>query len=85
MFIKFDAQWFQSYCRAVVADDRETIRKQFSLANKTIRKALRSAKLSKADRKALREALRYIDLTKTLELKKPSRHTESHRLTRKSA
>ena len=85
MFIKFDAQWFQSYCRAVVAHDREAIRKQFPLANKTIRKALRSAKLSKADRKALRGALRYIDLTKALELKKPSGRTESHRLTRKSA
>jgi hypothetical protein len=85
MFVEFAPQWFQVYCRAVVAGDREAIRKQFPQANRAIRKALRSAGLSKADRKALCEALRYLDLTKTLERKKPSRGTENLRSTRKSA
>jgi len=85
MFVKFDAQWFQSYCRAVVAGDREAICKQSSQAKRAIRKALRSPKFSKSDRKALREALRYLDMTKTLQFKKPPRGTESQRSTRKSA
>ena len=68
MFVEFDPKWFQAYCRAVVADDREAIRKQFPQANRTLRKALRSAKLSKADCKKLCEALRYLDLTKTVGL-----------------
>ena len=85
MFVEFDPRWFQAYCRAVVADDREAIRKQFRQANSAIRKALRSTELSKADRKALCEALRYLDLTKTLKLKKPSGGTENLRSTRKSA
>jgi hypothetical protein len=85
MFVKFDPLWFQSYCRAVVEDDREAVRKQFPIAKRAIRKALRSSMLSKADRQALREALRYLDITKTPELKKPSRGTERRRLSRKSA
>jgi len=85
MFVEFDQQWFQAYCRAVVADDREAIRKQFPQANRAIRKTLRSAGLSKADREALCEALRYVDLTKRLELKQPSRGTKNLRSTRKSA
>jgi hypothetical protein len=85
MFVKFDPEWFQPYCRAVVAHDREAIRKLSPVANQAIQKALRSAGLSKADRKALREALRYLDLTKTLTLKKPSSGTGSRQLTRKSA
>ena len=85
MFIEFDSQWFHAYCRAVVAGDHETIRKQFPEANRSMRKALRSAKLSKADRKALREALHYLDLTRTLESKKRSRGIENLRSKRKSA
>jgi hypothetical protein len=89
MFVSFDAQWFQSYCRALLADDREVSRKHLPQAYEAIHKALRSSKLSQKDCKALREALHYLDLIKSTEVKKPSLKkpslSEGQRSKRKSA
>jgi hypothetical protein len=84
MFVKFDAQWFQSYCRALLTDEREVARKHLPRAYEAIHEALRSSKLSQKDCKALRDALRYLDLINSTELKKPSR-SEGQRVKRKAA
>jgi len=85
MFVEFDAQWFQSYRRTVLAGDHEAIRWHLLQAYKAIHKASRSSKASQDDRKALRQALHYLDeMTKTVELKKPSRGSKNQQL-RKSA
>jgi hypothetical protein len=62
----------------------EVARKHLPHAYQAVHEALRSSNLSQKDCKALREALHYLDLINSTELKKPSR-SEGQPSKRKSA
>ena len=72
MLVTFDAHWFQSYCQAVLAGDRELARKYIPEAYQAISEALRSPNLSQDECKSLREALHYLKLIERVELQKAS-------------
>lgn len=68
MIVDFDSVWFQSYCKAILADTSESARNYIQSAADCIDGRLRDPNTPPEEREALYVALRYLSLIQETEL-----------------
>lgn len=68
MIVDFDSAWFQSYCKAVLANTPENARRHIRIAVECINSKLADANTAPEEREALYVALRYLSLIEEIEL-----------------
>ena len=68
MIVDFNSVWFQSYCKAILADGAENARNYMQSAVDSIDARLRDPNTPPEEREALYVALRYLNLIQEAEL-----------------